>query len=393
MSRFFGQVGPVFQKEMLDAVRDRRSLASALIFPLFAPLMITILFGTIAAREQGAREAEFSVQGGDIAPELVAWIERAGHTVSTAEGDLVAAVKTGDLPLAIEVDADYPEDFARGIPATVTLVVDNSKSENSAQIRRARQLIQGYSGQIGTLRLMARGVSPQSTSAISLNEVDVATTQQRSAVFLSFIPLFIIMAAFISGMNVAIDTTAGERERGSLEPLLINPVPRTEIVLGKWLVTVLFASVGIILVLTATLLVVDRLPLEDLGARLNIGPADLIGILAGTVPLAFLASGLQLVVSTFARSFKEAQMYINLLIFLPMVPGFIASVSSLPTDSWVTAIPALGQQVLLTEVLGGTNPGIAPFLMAGSTSMLIGLVSVMITARMFQNERLVLGQQ
>jgi len=156
---------------------------------------------------------------------------------------------------------------------------------------------------------------------------------------------------------------------------------------------VLFASVGIVLVLAATLVVVDRLPLEELGARINIGPADFIAVLAGTVPLAFMASGLQLVVSTFARSFKEAQMYINLLIFLPMVPGFIASVSSLPTDSWVTAIPALGQQVLLTEVLGGTNPGFAPFLMAGSTSMLIGLVSVMITARLFQNEKLVLGQQ
>lgn len=388
-----GQVPTVFRKEMLDAVRDRRSLASALIFPLFAPLMITLLFGTLAARERGAREVEFPMQGAEAAPELVAWIERAGHDVVEVEGDAVRAVREGDLPLAIRVDPDFREDFSRGVPARIELIVDNSRSEATAQVRRVRQVIQGYGSQLGTLRMMARGLSPDVVQPISLREIDLATTQQRSAVFLSFIPLFIIMAAFISGMNVAIDTTAGERERGSLEPLLINPVPRTEIILAKWMVTVIFASVGILLVLGATLFVVDWLPLEDLGARLNIGPADLVGILAGTVPLAFLASGLQLVVSTFARSFKEAQMYINLLIFLPMIPGFIATVSSLPSDSWVAAIPALGQQVLLTEVLGGTNPGISPFLMAGSTSMAIGLICVMITAKLFQNEKLVLGTQ
>jgi len=393
LNRLLGQVPTVFKKELLDAVRDRRSLTSALIFPLFAPLMITLLFGTIAARERGAREVDFPMQGSELVPELVEWIERAGHDVVPAEGNLVRAVRQGDLPLAIRVDTLFSRDYERGVPATIELIVDNSKSENGPLVRRVRQVIQGYSSQLGTLRLMARGVSPQSTNPVRIREIDLATTQQRSAVFLSFIPLFIIMAAFVSGMNVAIDTTAGERERRSLEPLLINPVARTEIVLGKWLVTVTFAAVGILLVLTTTLVAVDRLPLEELGARLNIRPMDMVGILAGTVPLAFLASGCQLVVSTFARSFKEAQMYINLLIFVPMVPGFIASVSSLPSDSWVTAVPALGQQVLLTEVLGGTNPGIAPFLMAGSTSMLIGLLCVITTARLFQNEKLVLGSQ
>jgi len=366
-------------------------LGSALIFPLFAPLMITLLFGTTAARERGAREVDFPIEGAEAAPELVAWIERAGHEVVEPEGDPVRAVRSGDIPLAIRIDPDYREDYARGVPARIDLIIDNSRSENSAQVRRVRQVIQGYSNQLGTLRMLARGLSPDVNQPISLREIDLATTQQRSAMFLSFIPLFIIMAAFISGMNVAIDTTAGERERGSLEPLLINPVPRTEIVLAKWMVTVIFASVGILLVLGATLFVVGRLPLEDLGARMNVGPRDMVGILAGTVPLAFLASGLQLLVSTFARSFKEAQVYINLLIFVPMIPGFLATMSTLPSDSWVTAVPALGQQVLLTEVLGGTNPGISPFLLAGSTSMFIGLLCVIITARLFQNEKLVLG--
>ncbi|NNM35319.1 MAG: hypothetical protein HKO53_19745, partial [Gemmatimonadetes bacterium] len=136
MNRFVGQVPTVFRKEMLDAVRDRRSLTSALIFPLFAPLMITLLFGTIAARERGAREVDFPIQGAELVPELVGWIERAGHEVVPAEGDLVRRVEDGELPLAIRVDTMFQKDYERGVPATLELIVDNSKSENSALVRR-----------------------------------------------------------------------------------------------------------------------------------------------------------------------------------------------------------------------------------------------------------------
>ncbi len=126
--------------------------------------------------------------------------------------------------------------------------------------------------------------------------------------------------------------------------------------------------------------------------RLDVGTVEVVAILAGTVPLAFLAAGVQLLVSTFARSFKEAQTYVSLLIFIPMIPGFIASVSSLPTEPWMAAVPSLGQQILLTQVLGGEHPGVAPFLVAGGASMLLGLLCVVLTGRLFQHERIVFGQ-
>ena len=234
-------------------------------------------------------------------------------------------------------------------------------------------------------------MSSEVRTPVRLEELDIATTQQRSANFLSFIPLFIIMAAFVSGMNVAIDTTVGERERGSLEPLLITPVSRNAIVVGKWLVTVVFASVGIVLVLAGTLFMLRRMPLEDLGVRLDVGALEVVAILAGVVPLAFLASGVQLLVSTFARSFKEAQTYVSLLIFIPMIPGMAATVGALPTESWMVVVPSLGQQMLLTEVLGGEDPDSALFLAAGVASLVLGLLCVALTARLFQHERIVFG--
>ena len=391
MRHLLDHVGPVFRKELLDAVRDRRSLMSALLFPLFAPLMINLLFGSIAARERLAEDLVFHVQGADQAPGLMAWIKRADHEVAEADGDLFEQVRSGALELAVLVDADYAEDFANGAPAKVSLIVDGSKNELSPLVRRARRVLGSYGTQISTLRLIARGVSADLRTPVRLEELDIATSQQRSANFLSFIPLFIIMAAFVSGMNVAIDTTAGERERGSLEPLLINPVSRDAIVIGKWLVTVAFASVGIVLVLAGTLFMLQRMSLEDLGIRLDIGTAQVVAILAGTVPLAFLAAGVQLLVSTFARSFKEAQTYVSMLIFVPMIPGMIAAVSSLPNEPWMAAVPSLGQQMLLTRVLGGDDPGLVLFLVAGGSSMLLGLLCVRLTARLFQHERIVFG--
>jgi sodium transport system permease protein len=391
VSGFLDQVGPVFRKEWLDAIRDRRSLTSALIFPLLAPLMINLMFGTLAGQERNAEDMVIHVQGAEHAPGLIEWIERANHEVVETEGDLFEAVRAGDLDLAVLIDADYAKDFAKGVPSSVSLIVNGSKSDLLPLNLRARNIIESYAAHTSALRLIARGVSPDLRAPLQLEELDVATIEQRSATFLIFIPVLIILAAFASGMNVAIDTTAGERERGSLEALLLNPVSREAIVVGKWLVTVTFASAGIVMVLATTLLALQQTSLEDLGIRMDVGVLDFVVILAGVLPLTLLASGFQLLVSTFARSFKEAQTYVSLLMFLPMIPFGIASLSGLPTDLWMAAIPSLGQHMIVTQVLGGENPGLPMFLVAGVASMLLGLLCVVLTARLFQHERIVFG--
>jgi sodium transport system permease protein len=388
---FLAQVGPVFHKEWLDAIRDRRSLTSVLLIPLVGPLLINLMFGAMAGLERKAEDLVFHVQGAEHAPALIEWIERANHEVVEVEGDLFEAVRAGDLDLAVLIDADYAEDFAKGIPATVSLIVNGSKNDLLPLNLRARNIIESYGAHTSILRLIARGVSGDVRTPVQLKELDIANIEQRSVTFLSFIPLLLIIAAFGCGMNVAIDATAGERERGSLEPLLINPASRSAIVVGKWLVTVTFSSVGIVLVLAATLFSLQLTSLEDLGIRLDVGVLDVVKILAGVLPLAFLASGVQLLVSTFARSFKEAQTYVSLLLVLPVTPFAIALFSGLPTDPWMSAVPVLGQQMIVTQVLGGEVPGVFMFMVSGVSSMLLGLLCVVLTARLFRRERIVFG--
>lgn len=390
MRGFLDQARPVFHKEWLDAVRDRRSVMSAMSIALAVPLVI-LLFGAFAGQERDVENMVIHVQGAEHAPGLIKWIERADHEVVEVEGDLLDAVSAGELELAVLIGADYAENFAKGIPSEVSLIVNGSKTNLWPLTLRARTLIESYSAHTSMLRLIARGVSGDVRTPVQVKELDVATIQQRSATFLIFIPLLIVLAAFIGGMNVAMDTTAGERERGSLEALLINPVSRFAILVGKWLVVVVFANAAIALMLITTLISLQMTSLEDLGIRMEVGALDILMILAGMVPLTFLASGFQLLASTFARSFKEAQTYVSLTMFLPMIPFGVASLSGLPSDPWMAAIPALGQQMIVTQVLGDESPAVLLFMVAGTSSMLLGLLCVVLTARLFQYERIIFG--
>jgi sodium transport system permease protein len=386
------QITPVLRKELTDGIRDRRSILSALIFPLLMPLMLTFLFNTIARREREAQDIDIPVVAAQRAPGLVDWIERRGFTVVPGPDDAEAAVRDGALDFVLVIPEDYVEDFASARTAEVELVLDGSRKEAHSSIRRVRDLVHGYSRLIGRLRLTARGVSPQIGNPISIEDVDLASPRKRAASVFIFIPLFVIIAAFITGMHVAIDSTAGERERSSLEPLLINPVPRTAVVLGKWLATVVFSAVGIGLTLTSLTIALSRMPLQELGLQLTMGWAEVAGVLVAVLPLAFFASGLQVLVGTFARSFKEAQTYVSLLMFLPMVPYFISAVASIDSQPWMIPIPLLGHQVLLTDVVGGETVGLLSFAVSGVSSLLLGLVCVWVTARLFEGEKIVFGR-
>ncbi len=386
------QIGAVLRKELTDGLRDRRSVVSTLLFPLLMPSLIVFLFNTIAERERQADDIDIPVVGAQRAPGLVDWIERRGFDVIEGPDDPQEAVRQGKYDFVLVVPEDYAADFEQARSGAIELVLDGSRKEARSAIRRVRQLVRSYGRTIGALRLVARGVSPQVGRPIDLEEVDVASARKRAATLFVFIPMFVILAAFMTGMHVAIDSTAGERERSSLEALLINPVPRTAVVLGKWLATVLFSGVGISLILASLTFALRRMPLQELGLQLEVGPSEIAGILAATLPLAFFASGLQVLVATFSRSFKEAQTYVSMLIFLPMIPYFIASISSLGTQPWMIPVPALGQQVLLTDVLGGESIGFLSFLASGLSSLLLGLLCVWITARLFQRERIVFGR-
>ncbi|MGY8823531.1 MAG: ABC transporter permease [Candidatus Latescibacterota bacterium] len=382
----------VLKKELIDGLRDRRSVMSAIIFPMIGPLFISFMFNTIAERQRESQDIDIPLVGGEHAPGFVDWIERRGFTPIDGPEDPQAAVRDGTHDFVLVIPEDFAEDMAEAHTVEIELVRDGTKKDAGAAVGRAHDLVNSYSRMIGNLRLIARGVSPQLGQPVKVETVDVASERQRAAHFMVFIPMYVILAAFMTGMNIAVDATAGERERNSLEPLLVNPVSRQTLVLGKWLGAVVFSCAGVVLTLCGLIFAMSRVSWQELGIQLHMGPPEIIGVLVATLPLAFFASGLQVLVASFARSFKEAQTYISLLILLPMVPSVIAQLYSLGNEWWMAPIPALGQQVLLTEVLSGESVSLFSFLASGASSLALGLLCVWITAKLFQREHIVFGR-
>ena len=387
-----GLVGTVLRKEVLDHLRDKRTLGTALMWPLLGPLVFLVMFNVMASWYRQDRPLEMPVVGREHAPSLMAFLERYGAKLSEAPRDYEALVQAGKLDLVLVVPDGYSKDFADGHTAAVRLVVDSSRNKARQAVQRAQRMLAVYSQQTGSQRLFARGVSPELAVPVRVDELDLSTPERTAATVLTTIPLFLVMAAFAGGMQLASDTMAGERERGSLEPLLLNPAPRGAVVAGKWLATCAMAGTGVLLCLVGYFLVVKRVPLEDLGVRARFDTPAALGMLAAVLPLVLAASAVQMWVSTYARSFKEAQTYLSLLMVVPMLPGMVLALSPLQPKMWMFAVPVLGQEVLAGEVMRGETLGPVPFVLAFVSCVVVSLVALRFTTRLLTQERIIFGR-
>ena len=349
----------VLGKELSDHVRDRRSVMTALLFPILGPALFAMMFTVIAGWMREDRPVKISVVGAEQAPNLIAFLKRAGAEIDTAPADYEQKIQDGELDVVLVVPPEYGPDFEAGRPATVKMVVDNSRNSARVIVRRTEAILQAYSGTIANLRLLARGVSPDLARAVSIDEVDLATSEKMAANVLNMVPMFLLLAALMGGMHLAIDATAGERERGSLEPLLVNPISRSALVTGKWLATVVATLVTVLLTLIGFKIAIGRVPLEDLGVRAQFGPDQMMSMLAVLIPLALMAASLQLLISTYARSFKEAQSYVQMLTLIPVVPATLLSLSPIKPQLWMMGIPFLGQNLLVTDLMRGEGLNVA----------------------------------
>ena len=383
----------VLRKELKDWSRDRRSIITAMVGILFGPLFFAFTFNTMANRQRQAEDVTIPVVGAAHAPALMAWLrQQAGVTIVDGPADPEEAVRTSQQDVVVVIAEDFAKDFSASKPAQVRIVADSSSQTTRPKVQRVRTLFQAYSNQIGALRLIARGISPVVASAIQIEDVEVSSAQQRAARIIGFLPVFIMMAAFMGAMQIATDSTAGERERGSLEALLVNPAPRGAILAGKWLaaLTVAFAAV----MLSGTLLasIFGAIPFQDLGLRFRLGSAQMLGTLAALLPLCPLMVAAQVYMATFAKSFKEAQSYLSLLMMAVMLPGFVLTLYPAGSKTWMYFVPFLGQTAMMTDVLGGKV--VSPLLLIGPALINLALAAIVIkaTTALLHRERIIFGR-
>lgn len=386
-------VWAVCRKELRDGSRDRRALASLAFSAVVSPLLFGLIFTVNAERRRSAETIVLPVQGAQYAPALVEWLEQQGGiTIVPAPDDPEAAVASRREDLVVIIDRDFQKDLARAVPAPVKLVSDSTLDSARSKVTRIRQLLQAFSSQTSALRLIARGVAPSVAMAVRVDEVEVSSAQQRLATLLNILPLLLVVAAMVGSVPLAIDSTAGERERGSLEPLLLNPVPREVLAAGKWLAASAFGCASVVFSMVLTVSVMRRVPWHDLGIRFRVTDADLMTLLVLIVPLGLFLSALVMFASTFARSFKEAQSYLGMLMMLPMLPGLVSALYPLAGRPWLAPVPVLGQYALAADVLGGKQLHLLTYLLAGGSALACAFGLVLLTARLMRRETIVFGR-
>ncbi len=349
----------VYRKEIVDALRDRRTLMVVLFSSvLMGPLLLVALSALLASFETRAENRVVYLDGAAHAPGLVNFLQRQTHIVKAPPVDYEAqlrARKWSDPVLVVPKGFDAA--VHRGEAPAIEVVSDSGNAQAQAGAARVQRLLAAYAQERTTLTLALRGVAIELLEPFEVQERDLASARTRAAQITGMLPFFVIMAVLYGALNAALDTTAGERERGSLEPLLMNPARRSAIVLGKW------GAVASVAVLIATLSCFSFIPAQwllrsdTLQAMFQYGWPEALAFVLLLLPFAAAMSALLMAIAIRCKSFKEAQASSTVVLaavsLLPLVSVFDQSGES----PWYLWVPALAQSTLMARVLKGEALG------------------------------------
>ena len=345
----------VYRKEIVDALRDRRTLMMVLISAvLVGPLVLVAISALVATFETQAERREVFVAGLADAPTLKNYLERQTYVVKEAPGDYEAQLRSALFsdPVVV-VPRDFEAALLRGDAPEVEIVSDSANQRSLAGAGRIERLLEGFSRERSLLALALRGVSAELLDPMPVQSRDLASTQTRATQITGMLPFFVLMAVLYGALNAALDTTAGERERGSLEPLLMNPAERWALVLGKW------GAVASVSMLIAVLSCLSFLPgqwvlrSDTLAAMFQYGWREALLFLVVLLPFAAALSAALMAVAIRCKTFKEAQASSALVILAVSLMPLVSIFNLGGEAAWHLWVPALAQNTLMTRVLKG----------------------------------------
>jgi sodium transport system permease protein len=386
----------VFLKEVRETLRDKRVLGLLVMFTLMYPIMFGyILNQNIERATRAEREGiELAVIGGAQAPTLMSQLKQKNITVrdipDADEEAIGEMLRAKQVVAVLRLPPKFADNYQAMRPARIELWFD-SATEQDRRRRDVEDVLQAYNANIASARLLAHGVSPVTLAPINLQRYDTGTNAARSAGFIGSLMGFLFFPAFFCGMAAAVDSTAGERERRSLEVLMAQPVRTWELVGGKWLAAASLAIVGITFELIVAHIGLSWLPLEEIGMSWRLGWGDLARLCLVSIPLPLFAAAAQIAVAMNARSFKEAQSTVSVLTFLPMLPGLIVSMMDLKTATWMYAVPMLSNQTLMREISKGGDLGPLPYVLTFACSAIAALALFAFASWRMKSERYVLA--
>lgn len=350
-----GDALTVFRKELLDALRDRRTLLTVLLSSVaMGPVVLMLLSSLVSGIEKRAEAREVMIVGRAQGPTLVNYLQRQTYVLTDAPVDWERRMRDSKLanPVLV-IPAGFEAALTSGEPPVVEVVGSSDNPRANSGMNRIVRLLQGYNREQATLRLAVRGVSPAALEAVQVEERDLASAGARAAQLGMMVPFFVLMAVLYGALTAALDTTAGERERGSLEPLLMNPAAPGALVAGKW------GAVAAVAMLIALLACFSFLPAqwllesETLAAMFRFGASEAWRFVALLLPLAAALAALLMAIAIRCKSFKEAQANATVVLLVVSMLPMVTFFGQEGEQPWHLALPALAQITLMNRVMRG----------------------------------------
>lgn len=386
----------VMLKELRETLREKRTLALLIIVTLAYPVLIGwILHQAIDKSTRNEREGiELAVVGGAKVPTLMSQLRQKNVIIKDVEpmteeaiGELLRGKK---ISAVLKVSDQFVDNYNAMRPARIELWFD-SAAESNPQRRELEEILEAYGANVASARLLAHGVSPAALSPIQVQRYDTATNASRSAMLIGSIIGILFFPAFILNMSSAVDSTAGERERRSLEVLMAQPASTWQLVCGKWLASALPAIVGVTVALMLAHAILGWLPLEEIGMSWSLSWGELMAVCLVTAPLSLLSSALYIALAMNAKSFKEAQTTLSFVMLVPMLPGLIVPMLNLKTAQWMYMVPTLSNQTLIKELAKSSAVGVLPFVMTLLAALVPALLIVWFASWRMKSEKYVLA--
>jgi sodium transport system permease protein len=384
----------VFAKEFRENLRERRTLFTALLLgPLLAPLLFAGALSLQLQRgaEEGERTLALAVAHAERAPNLLAFLRQYGVAVTPVDYEATqarAAVQARIQPRVLLVRADFATRLAAGEPAPLELYADSSDITAAGDGARLRGLLAQYAGLLARLRIAARGIDPLTLSPLAVQDIDVSTPATRSVLLLGTLSYLVLLTMLMGGMYLAIDTTAGERERGSLEPLLTVPVRREQLIYGKILATCAYMALSLTLTVSAFAVTLRFAGLERFGMSVNFGPKVALAVILCCLPLVPLGAALMTIVAAYTRSYREAQTWLGLVLLVPTLPLAFAGLMGLKAHLALMAVPSLSQHFLITSLLRAEPLPAAFVAMSVGGTLVLGALLIAAAGRLYRREAL-----
>lgn len=381
----------VLRKEVLENIRDRQIMINVLVLgPLFGPVLLSGIIAFVASREteKAEKPLEIPVIGAEYAPNLIAFLKNQSVLVKPAVKDPEGLILKQTEDVIVRIDKGFADDWRAGRSAKVELIHDASRRDAATATLRVQRVLETYSQQTGLLRLQVRGIDPGLTRALMVKSVDLSTPESRGGMLFAFFPYMMMMGLFAGAMYLAVDLTAGEKERQSLEPLLVNPVERSHVILGKLGATVAFAVLSQTLMLVAYGVILRFTPMADAGIKLNMDLTVLSKLFVILLPIGILFASLQTLVSAYSKGVREAQSFLGIMFIVPMIPGMLQFIAPVKDKLWMFLIPLWSETILINKLLRGESPPLQEHAISAACTLALAGIFVYICTGLYKREKL-----